>query len=391
MSDERFLAVRRSGEIGRFVAGRDGSWDHAQWLQFRERIRTLYGDVDGDRLGLLLEEEKRSQQQAKHILDNLKRKLNDGKRAKVTFILVGRTGVGKSSTVNSLLGKTVARVSDDVPTTMRVELYPAQFNGIQFVVADTPGLCDDLPEAGKDDEYLALMRSRVPQFDCLWFVSRLDDVRVSADEKRGIMLVSQAFGHKVWEHAVLVFTFASKVEASEYTRKLLRRSELLRDEVAKYAGEAIGRGLPAVAVDNKDETTPDGTRWMGELYTRVFVRMSERSIAPFLIGTVNSIHPQTVQRGPSEPSGAGISSSGGNLASTSGPSAAAKSEAPRIELNVAQKREILKTINKEIDARVIPGLAVAGASIGLVFGPAGAAIGGGVGATIGLVAWLWSD
>lgn len=42
------------------------------------------------------------------ILENLQRQLKEAQKRELIFLLVGRTGVGKSSTVNSLMGKEIA-------------------------------------------------------------------------------------------------------------------------------------------------------------------------------------------------------------------------------------------------------------------------------------------
>ncbi|PAX51620.1 GTPase [Brunnivagina elsteri] len=129
-----------------------------------------------------------------HVSNELKEKVKRTIDKKIVFVLAGRTGVGKSSTVNKLLGREVAKVGKFEATTMSVEPYEHKINGIKITIVDTPGLCDDLEETGNDQQYLDLMKSKVNQMVSMWFVSRLDETRVSSDEKRGIKLLSKAFG-----------------------------------------------------------------------------------------------------------------------------------------------------------------------------------------------------
>ena len=50
------------------------------------------------------------------------------------FMLVGRTGVGKSSTINSLMGEHVAKVGDSEPTTFKVSPYRLNKSGVDFTI-----------------------------------------------------------------------------------------------------------------------------------------------------------------------------------------------------------------------------------------------------------------
>lgn len=292
--------------------------------------------------------------------------LRAARQRRFHFLLAGRAGVGKSSLVNSLLGQAVARVGDYEPTTADVAVYESELEGVSYTVADTPGLCDDLPEAGNDARYLALIRARVPEVDCMWFVTRLDDSRVSGDEKRGIRMITEAFGPRVWERAVLVFTFANNVPAERFADALARRAELIRREVAQYAGAETAAALPAVATDNLSETTPDGEPWLGELYTAVFERISRSGALPFLLATASRV---ATEPAPAPAAG--------------GPGAEAAG-VPRISLSEDQRTRI----SRRIDAEIIPTMAVLGVTVGLMFTPVAAAVGGGVGVVIGLLAWL---
>lgn len=311
------------------------------------------------------------------ILTSLLETLQISSKKKFTFLLVGRTGVGKSSTINTLMGCEVASTSDFEAETMDVKPYETEINGIQFTVIDTPGLCDSLSEEN-DQVYLEMMRSKAKQVDLMWFVTPLNESRVRRDELHGLMLITEAFGLEVWKHSIIVFTCADLVNESKYQETLEKRGELIRKAIASYINSEANN-IPFVAVTNLRETTPDGKKWLGELYVKVLTRISERGALPFFLATANRVTTAT--------------NSTQNLENANYHSSSNKDpnwrfygvdSIPKIELDDLLTKEVKKVIN----ASIIPGLAVAGAGLGLPFGPVGAAIGGAIGVAVGLMAWL---
>jgi GTP-binding protein EngB required for normal cell division len=218
------------------------------------------------------------------------------RKRQLVILLTGRTGQGKSSTINSLLNSQVARVGDDAPVTDKVEGYEADMHGIKVLVVDTPGLCDQLPEKGNDERYLGMMKKYFRELgkpvDSLWFVTRLIETRVGADEQRGINLISMAFGAEGWQRAVIVFTWANTWDPADYSRKLQTRTSQIRAEIAKHVPADLAEQIPAVAVENNSATTSDGETWLNKLYVAVMQRCSSDGVAGFYIATHDLITPR---------------------------------------------------------------------------------------------------
>jgi GTP-binding protein EngB required for normal cell division len=303
----------------------------------------------------------------------VKQKLEEAQRYQLTFLLLGLSGVGKSSTVNSLFNQIVAPVGDFVSTTLEPTRYEHVINNIKVDIYDTPGLCDGPPGNENDQHYLEQICSKMKKVDSVLYVVRLDQTR-PYPEKPCIKVISEALGKEIWQRAVIVFTFADKVDPEKYDEMLRKRGDLIRKEISIYAGERVAGEIPAVGVNNKGETTPDGEPWLGELFTKVFRRLSDNGILPFLLTMADKI--TTPQ--PSSAGGAGFTPQA--MAAVSAPYIPPPSSAggagfipppleeqlPRIVLNERQNEEIKSKLRS---SGLYLAFAMLGARIGAIFGP----------------------
>ncbi|MEB3123408.1 MAG: GTPase [Snowella sp.] len=342
----------------------------------------LFIDDDGD-IDL-----NKIQETVNHLIDH---------RRELRFLLIGRTGVGKSSTINSLFGEEVAAINKFEPQTMSVKEYLHEHNGVKYRIIDTPGLCDDLESEGNDAKYLDEIKKHINDVDCVWFVTELDANRVTSDEKRGIKIISEELGIRLWSRALIILTRADKVEISEYQLYFERRSTLVRQEIEKYAPEYASE-IPAVAVTNKRDVLPSGKQWLGELFTQVYVRFSNAGGLLFLESMKDEVGRSLTQPQKKEVRHERHSkkatyqdvkiSQPEKRRNNREVNRSSQSKQPRINLDDEQQEKIKQSTIEKVLAGAAAG-ATTGVKLGSKFGPVGVAIGGTVGAAIGgLVGWL---
>ena len=221
----------------------------------------------------------------RELVEEIRQYLNESGKRGFTCLLVGKTGVGKSSIINSLAGRDIARVGHFEPTTFEIQKYDVNSDEIPITFVDTPGLCDDLSEVGNDQRYLQMIRDEVPKIDLLLYVTKIDETRLALDEKRAIQLLSKAFSQEadIWSNSVINYTFANNYRKEttglDYEEFLQKRTDVIREEISEYFDKA--ESIPYVALDNKCDTTPDGERWKGEFYTVLLERISEEGTSAF--------------------------------------------------------------------------------------------------------------
>jgi small GTP-binding protein len=107
--------------------------------------------------------------------------VDDERRRPPEVAIIGKTGVGKSSTINALFGKSL-KISHTRACTQSEKKIQAKHGSTELIVVDMPGLLEDID---KDEDHKRTYARVIPQCDvAVWVLDATD--RAMAEDQRMI-------------------------------------------------------------------------------------------------------------------------------------------------------------------------------------------------------------
>ena len=171
---------------------------------------------------------------------------------------------------------------------------------MNVTVFDTPGLAD---ATGNDEEYLKKMKEDVSDLDLFLFCTEMNTKRFRTDDLETMKKLTMTFGPKLWDHAVVVLTFANEVplspssktkEMSEkdiFVNRFLGFKRKIKDVLIQLdVPEAAAINVPFVpAGDSGEPRLPDRENWLTAFWVAAFKRINRNAKAAFLLANADRI------------------------------------------------------------------------------------------------------
>ncbi|XP_078376988.1 uncharacterized protein LOC144660258 [Oculina patagonica] len=219
----------------------------------------------------------------------------------VKILLSGKTGVGKSHLTNALIGEELAEEGEDFdPKTDEVTAYEFIKNNVRITVFDTPGFADT---TGNDEEYLRKIKEKGNDFDLFLFCTEMNNTRFRNDDLETMAKLTSTLGVQLWDHALVVLTFANIVPVSpSYKAKGFSEKDIFSDHFLRLkrriqqtltqigVPEQAAVSVPFVpAGDSTEPRLADRDNWLTAFWVEAFKRMNKNAKAAFLRSNADRI------------------------------------------------------------------------------------------------------
>uniref|UniRef100_J3M421 AIG1-type G domain-containing protein n=1 Tax=Oryza brachyantha TaxID=4533 RepID=J3M421_ORYBR len=222
-------------------------------------------------------------------LDNARRKAllleAEGKEElnfSCNILVLGKTGVGKSATINSIFGEEKSKTDAFSSATNNVREIIGNVDGVQIRIIDTPGLRPNVMDQGSNRKILASVKKytkRCPP-DIVLYVDRLDSLSRDLNDLPLLKTITSVLGSSIWFNAIVALTHAASAPPEglngapmTYEVLMAQRSHIIQQSIRQAAGD-MRLMNPVALVENHpscrrnregQKVLPNGQSWRHQM------------------------------------------------------------------------------------------------------------------------------
>ncbi|XP_011046606.1 PREDICTED: translocase of chloroplast 120, chloroplastic-like isoform X1 [Populus euphratica] len=163
-----------------------------------------------------------------------------------TIMVLGKTGVGKSATINSIFDEVKFGTDAFQLGTKKVQDVVGTVQGIKVRVIDTPGLLPSWSDQRQNEKILHSVKRFIKKTppDIVLYLDRLDMQSRDSGDMPLLRTITDIFGPSIWFNAIVVLTHAASAPpdgpngtASSYDMFVTQRSHAVQQAIRQAAGD----------------------------------------------------------------------------------------------------------------------------------------------------------
>lgn len=163
-----------------------------------------------------------------------------------TIMVLGKTGVGKSATINSIFDEVKFNTDAFQLGTKKVQDVVGTVQGIKVRVIDTPGLLSSWNDQRKNEKILHSVKKFIQKSppDIVLYLDRLDMQSRDFGDMPLLRTITDIFGQSIWFNAIVVLTHAASAppegpngSTTSYDMFVTQRSHVVQQAIRQAAGD----------------------------------------------------------------------------------------------------------------------------------------------------------